>query len=162
MCAAESAGIVYSFSSQTHTHKGREDRKTGAWSEPWHQWLKMGIKISVDCLWRTARRLIKRHNCTLLALRFKMWLTLNIKHIIHYTKSHLREGVRRGQQHVLRFQVTVSDMFKVQIPQSLEDLHTHTHTEAWQQVIVQYFLALFMQRVMPKKRYCGSQAEGWT
>lgn len=38
------------------------------------------------------------------------------------TEAHLRERVRRGQQDVLRFQVTVSDMFEVQIPQSLEDL----------------------------------------
>lgn len=38
------------------------------------------------------------------------------------TKPDLRERVGRGQQHILRLQVAVGDVFEVQVPQSLQDL----------------------------------------
>ena len=36
--------------------------------------------------------------------------------------SHLGEGLGRGQENVLRFEVTVSDVFEVQVTQGLKDL----------------------------------------
>lgn len=40
---------------------------------------------------------------------------------------YLREGIRRGQQDVLRFQVTVNNVLKVQVPQCYKNLGTELH-----------------------------------
>lgn len=42
---------------------------------------------------------------------------------------YLREGIRRGEQHVLRFQVTVNNVLKVQVPQCYENLATKAHKQ---------------------------------
>jgi hypothetical protein len=42
---------------------------------------------------------------------------------------YLGEGLGRGQQNILRFQITVDDVLKVQVPQGCQNLYTHTHTQ---------------------------------
>lgn len=37
-------------------------------------------------------------------------------------RPYLGEGISRGQQHILWFQVTVNDVFKVQVPQRNQNL----------------------------------------
>lgn len=42
---------------------------------------------------------------------------------------YLREGISRGEQHILRFQVTVNDVLKVQVPQRYENLPMKVHKQ---------------------------------
>lgn len=42
---------------------------------------------------------------------------------------YLWEGIRRGEQHILRFQVTVNNVFKVQVPQCYENLAVKVHKQ---------------------------------
>lgn len=42
---------------------------------------------------------------------------------------YLGEGISRGEQHILRFEVTVNDVFKVQMPQRNQNLFTQEHKQ---------------------------------
>lgn len=44
-------------------------------------------------------------------------------------RVYLWKGISRGEQHVLRFQVTMNDVLKVQMPQGNKNLPTKTGRE---------------------------------